>query len=391
MNAVILGGCRTGFGNFGGSLKDFDSSDLGALTVKEALKRCSVPPDDIQQIVFGNVIQEGSNPIYLGRHIGLKAGLKIDTEALVVNRLCGSGMESVAQVAASILLNRAEAAVAGGIEIMSRAPHIMSSLRWGNKLGSAEAVDSLMAGLKDNYAGMTMGETAEKLSEMYKISREEQDAWSLETQKRAAAARKSGRLGREILPVVIKSKKGDATFQSDEFIKDDTTAAALSSLSPVFKKGGTVTAGNASGINDGSSALIVVSEDFAKKKSLKPLARILSWASRGCPPDQMGIGPVAALPEALRLAGLTLAQMDLVEINEAFAAQFLAVRKELDLDLRKTNVNGGAIAIGHPLGASGNRLLLTLAMELRERKLRYGAASLCIGGGQGIAMILESV
>lgn len=391
MHALIIGGARTGFGSFGGSLKDFEADELGCLVTKEALIRTGVKPEQVQEIFFGNVIQTGSAAIYLARHIGLKAGLPIASPALTVNRLCGSGMEAIVQAAMAVETGRADCLAAGGVEVMSQAPYISGAIRWGKKMGNIDMIDSLAAGLTDRYVGMAMGETAEKLSEIYKISREEQDDWALLSQKRAEDAQKSGRLREEIVPVEIKSRKGTVSFERDEFIKGEEGSAGLRTLPPVFKKDGTVTAANASGINDGASAVIVGSEKFARENGLKPLAKILGYASTGCAPDQMGIGPAHAIPVALKRAGLTLEQMDLIEINEAFAAQFLAVKKALSLDEKKTNVNGGAVAIGHPLGASGNRIALTLALELKKRDAKYGVASLCIGGGQGIAMVLERV
>ena len=390
--AYLVDGTRTPFGTFGGSLKDKSPADLGTHVTRETLELTGISADQIDEIFFGNVIPTDSNSIYLARHIGLKSALPQSSPALTLNRLCGSGLESVVQAASSIMLGRIQAAIAGGVEIMSQAPYISTGARWGNQYGNATLEDMLFNGLTDNYVNLPMGGTAENLAEKYKISREEQDEWAGISQSRAEKARVDGLLAQEITPVILKTRKGDVEFKDDEFIRGAASIPKLPNLKPVFKKeGGTVTAGNASGINDGASAVAVASGEFVKAQGLQPLARIIGFASRGCDPSMMGIGPVNAIPEALKMAGKTLADMDLMEVNEAFAAQFLSVQKELGLDKEKTNVNGGAIAIGHPLGASGNRVLLTLAKELKRRDGKFGVASLCIGGGQGIAMVIESV
>ncbi len=389
--AVILDGIRTAFGSFGGALKDRTPEELGAAVTAHIIGKTGVSAAEVDEIIFGNVLPTGSESIYLARHIGLKAGLPVAVPALTVNRLCGSGMEAVAQAAMQIGLGRARLAVAGGVENMSQVPYLATGARWGNRFGSVAMIDLLLEGLTDSYVQMPMGMTAENLAREYSISREEQDEWAAISQRRAETATASGRLAEEIMPLTVREKKQETIFERDEFIRGAASAAGLGALRPAFDKEGTVTAGNASGINDGASCVLVASEDFAARQGHKPLARILGWAAAGCAPDQMGIGPVHAIPAALKFAGLELKQMDLIEVNEAFAAQFLAVQKKLNLDKERTNVNGGAIAIGHPLGASGNRVLLTLCKELRRRQLRYGVASLCIGGGQGIAMVVEAI
>lgn len=389
--AVIIDGIRTAFGSFGGSLKDHDPIRLGTDLTRHLLEKSNVGASEPEEIFFGNVIPTGPDSIYLARHIGLKAGLQVATPALTLNRLCGSGMEAVAQAAAAVALGRLRLAVAGGVENMSQVPFLATGARWGNRLGSAPMLDLLLEGLTDSHVSLPMGGTAENLARAFSISREEQDEWAATSQKRAEAATREGRLAEEIMPVNVRLKKEEVPFASDEFIRGEAGAAGLAKLRPAFEKDGTVTAGNASGINDGASVMLVASESYAKDKGIQPLARILGWAAVGCAPEQMGIGPAHAIPAALKQAGLELNQMDLVEVNEAFAAQYLAVQKQLKLDPERTNVNGGAIAIGHPLGASGNRVLLTLCKELKRRGGRYGVASLCIGGGQGIAMVVESV
>ena len=389
--AVILDGARTPFGSFGGALKDLHPTELGILAGRAALRRASVPEGNVDEIIFGNVLPVDSRSAYLARHVGLGVGLPISSPALTVNRLCGSGMEAVVQATMNILLGRTAVALAGGAENMSMAPYLAHGMRWGSKLGDARLEDMLQGGLTDRKVNMVMGETAENLARLHSISREEQDAWALTSQTRAEAARDAGRLAEEIEPVEISTRAGPVPFEHDEFIRGSAAGSKLAGLRAAFIEDGSVTAGNSSGINDGASAIVVSSEQYAQEKGLRPLARIRGWASHGCAPDQMGVGPVQAIPAALDYAGLSLAEMDLIEVNEAFAAQFLAVQKLLNLDPERTNVNGGAVAIGHPLGASGNRVLLTLCKELARRGARYGVASLCIGGGQGIAMVVENM
>lgn len=385
----ILGGLRSAFGSFGGTLKDMSAVDLGVEVSKAALQKTGVDPSLIEESIFGNVIPTGKDGIYLARHIGLKSGVPIASPALTLNRLCGSGMEAVIQAAKKIMLGEAHTVLAGGVESMSNAPYVVRNARFGVRYGNSEFEDSLATGLTDIYVELPMGMTAENLSDQYKISREEQDLWTATSQERAEEATNKGILKDEIHAITI-SGKNPIVFDKDEFIKGKAGATKLANLKPAFKKDGTVTAGNASGINDGASALIVASASQAKKLGKEPLAIVKSWGHAGCDPAKMGIGPAVAIPAALQKAGLSLKDIGLFEINEAFAAQYLAVQKELGLDPKITNVNGGAVAIGHPLGASGNRVTLTLALEMQRRGVKYGVASLCIGGGQGIAIVLEN-
>ena len=385
---VILEGVRTAFGNFGGTLKDISAVELGVMTTVGAMKRANVDPKDIEEVFFGNVVPSGKDAIYLARHIGLKSGIPMTTPALTLNRLCGSGMEAIVQGVRKIALGESNLVISGGVESMSQAPYVVRNARFGIKYGPTEFEDSLAQGLTDVYVDLPMGMTAENLAKQYSISREEQDDWAATSQERAEKATQDGLLSQEIIAVTIPGKT-PIIFDKDEFIKGAASKSKLPSLKPAFDKSGTVTAGNASGLNDGSSSVVVASEAYANSKGIKPIAKILGYGHAGCDPAKMGIGPALAIPKALKMAGLSLSDMDLVEVNEAFAAQYLAVQKELNLDPKKTNVNGGAIAIGHPLGASGNRVTLTLAKELKRRGLKRGVASLCIGGGQGIALVIE--
>jgi len=390
---VLLEGVRTGFGAFGGSLKDLSATDLGVIAAKCALEKSRVNPAWIDHTVFGNVVQTSPDAIYLARHVGLKSGALKEKPALTVNRLCGSGQEAIVQGARLILNGEAEFVLAGGAESMSQAPHIVRGARWGIGFGTeTKFEDMLWTALVDSYTGMPMAITAENLAEQYHVTREEQDRLALVGQQRAAKAWSDGRMQEEIAPVPLKDRKGNVTqFAKDEIIRADATMEGLAKLPARFKKDGTVTAGNASGIVDGGAAVVVTSMAQAQARGLKPLGRLVSWGIAGVDPTIMGFGPVPAIRIALQQAGLTLEQMDLIEINEAFAAQALACVKELGIDLEKFNVNGGAIAIGHPLGATGARLTLTLLYELRRRNKRYGVASMCIGGGQGIAAVVEAL
>jgi acetyl-CoA acetyltransferase family protein len=385
----ILDGARTAFGSFGGTIKDLSAIDLGVLAGKEAIERSSVKPEDIEESIWGNVVPSSKDAIYLSRHIGLKLGLPITSPALTLNRLCGSGMEAIIQAYRRIALSEASCILAGGSESMSQAPYVVRNARWGARYGNTEFEDSLAQGLTDLYVNLPMGNTAENLADQYKISRQEQDDWAVISQTRAEKSTQSGILKEEIVSVTIPGKK-PIVFDADEFIRGSASKDKMPELKPAFKKDGTVTAGNASGINDGASAVLVASESFAKKTGKEPIAIIKGFGHSGCDPAKMGIGPALAIPKALKMAGLELKDIGLFEINEAFAAQYLAVQKELNLNPEITNVNGGAIAIGHPLGASGNRVSLTLAYEMKRRNVRYGVASLCIGGGQGIALVLEN-
>ncbi len=390
---VLLEGVRTGFGAFGGSLKDLSATDLGVIAAKSALERGKVDPAWIDHTVFGNVVQTSGDAIYLARHIGLKAGVPKEKPALTLNRLCGSGQEAIVTGARMILGGEADFVLAGGTESMSQAPHVVRGARWGIGFGaSAQFEDMLWTALVDSYTGLPMAITAENLAEQYHIPREEQDRFALLGQQRAKDAWDKGRMQDEIVPVPLKDRKGNvANFAKDEIMRPDATLEGLAKLPARFKKDGTVTAGNASGIVDGAVAVVVTTMEKAKARGLKPLGRLVAWGTAGVDPNVMGIGPAPAIRIALKKAGLTLADMDLVEVNEAFAAQALAVAKELGIDMERFNVNGGAIAIGHPLGATGARLTLTILYELRRRGKRYGVASMCIGGGQGIAAVVEAL
>lgn len=392
MSVYLIDGARTAFTSFGGALANVKADDLGAVTAVEAMKKSKVNPLDIDHVIYGNVIHSSTNASFLSRHIALKAGIPIEVPAFNVNRLCGSGSQSIVSAAQLILLNEADIVLAGGAENMSMAPYVNFTSRFGsNKLGLVSFEDMVLSTLNDEYADIRMGMTAEKLADQYSITREEQDHYALLSQQRAGKARDEGILSKEIVAVKVPQKKGTTIVLEDEHIRSDLTAEKLAGLKPSFIKDGTVTAGNSSGINDGAASIIVASKKAVEEHGLTPLAKIVSWAVTGVDPTIMGIGPVPAIKKALLKAALGLEDMDLVEINEAFATQYLSVEKELNLDRSKTNVNGGAIALGHPVGASGTRILLTLAYSLKDRGLKYGVASLCIGGGQGIAVIIESL
>lgn len=387
-DVFILEGARTAFGSFGQSFKDVSATELGKTTAIEAMKRAKIEPNQIENVVYGNVIHSSTNAAYVPRHVALGAGIPIEIPAMAVNRLCGSGLQAVVSAAQSIQLGEANVALAGGTENMSQSPHANFKSRFaGVKLGALQLEDMLQSSLTDEYIGCGMGVTAENLAEKYKISREDQDEYAALSHERAEAARE--KFAEEIVPVEITTRKGTITVDRDEHIKANTTVDSLGKLRPAFIKEGTVTAGNASGINDGAASVVLASGDAIDGK--QPLAKIVSWGIAGVDPSIMGIGPVPASQMALKRANLSINEIDLVEINEAFASQYLAVEKELGLDRSKTNINGGAIALGHPIGASGTRVLLTLAYELKRQGKRYGLASLCIGGGQGIAMIIENV
>ena len=390
-DVVIIDGARTPFGAFGGSLKDISATDLAVVAARAAMERSKVDPAWIDHVVFGNVAQTSPDAAYLARHVGLKAGVPIQTPAVTVNRLCGSGLEAIVTGYRMILLGEAEFVLAGGTENMSMAPHATYGARWGLRLGDDKLVDVLWAALTDSYNQMPMAITAENLAEMYDISREEQDAFAYQSQMRAKAAWESGRLAEEVVPTEYRDRKGRTrVLERDEHPRPETTPESLAKLPPRFKQDGTVTAGNASGIVDGAAAVVVASAKAAEARGLEPIGRIVAWGTAGVNPDIMGIGPAPATRIALEKAGMTLDDLALYEVNEAFAAQCLAVAKELKLDMERLNVNGGAIAIGHPLGATGARLTLTMLYELRRRGERYGLVTMCIGGGQGIAAIVES-
>src|SRR5277367_694800 len=390
-DAVILEGARTPMIRYMGAFDDTNALELGAVASKEAIRRAKVDANEFDHVVFGNVMQTSADALYGARHVGLKAGLRIETPAVTVNRLCGSGIEAISQAAQRLLLGEASMILAGGMENMTQAPFVIRGARNGLKLGGGALEDSLMAGLTDTFCGLPMALTAEKLGEQKGITRQCADAYALRSQQAADAAYKACRMREELVPVEVKQGKKTIVVAEDDHRRPETTLEILEKLPPSFKKDGIVTAGNASGIVDGAAAVVVTRESTAKERGLKPIGRIISWATAGVDPSIMGIGPVPSSQKALKLAGLTMAQMDRVEVNEAFAAQYLAVEKELGLVRDKTNVNGGAIALGHPLGASGTRLLITILNELRRNHLRYGLTTACIGGGQGIAMIVEAL
>jgi acetyl-CoA acetyltransferase family protein len=394
MDIAIVNGARTPMGRYCGKLRDFNAMDLGAIAATEAMKRSGVEPAEIDHVVMGNAQQTSGDAIYGARHVALKAGVPIEVPALTVNRLCGSGMQSVVSAAQMIQLGESRTVLAGGMESMSQSPHVIRGMRWGVGLGEGKLEDSLMVALLDTYCGLYMASTAELYAEQQGVTREMQDEFALRSQQTADAAYKAGRLQEEITPVPLRNRKGEPTgemFTEDDHRRAETTMESLAKLKPAFGKNGSVTAGNASGIVDGGAAVVVMPLDEAQKRNLKPMARIVSWGIAGVDPKIMGSGPVPSTHIALKKAGLKLEDIDLIEVNEAFAAQYLAVEKELGLDRNKVNVNGGAIALGHPLGATGTRLLITLMNELRRRKGKYGLSTACIGGGQGIAVIVENL
>ncbi len=391
---VFLSAVRTGFGTFGGTLKDFSATELATLAATEAIARSGLAADDVGHVIVGNAQQTSADAIYLARHVGLGAGCRIETPAVTVNRLCGSGFEAVVQGAQRILLGECRAVLAAGTESMSQAPHVVRGARWGIRFGQSPPFeDSLAQALTDSWCRLPMAETAENLARQYGISREDCDRFALQSQERARDAWAAGTFAEEVIPVPVPDRKTKqpAPWAADEHIRPATTLESLAKLAPAFRKDGIVTAGNASGINDGAAALVVADAALARERGLKPLGRLVSYAVAGVDPSVMGIGPAPAAREALARAGLALAAMDLVEVNEAFAAQYLAVEQELGLDRTRTNVHGGAIAIGHPLGASGARITAHLLHALRRTGGRYGLGSACIGGGQGIAVVVESL
>ena len=389
-DVVIVAGARTPMARYMGSFSEVSAIDLGAHAAKAAIQRSGVNPEEIDHVIFGNVIQTSPDAIYGARHVGLKAGLKIETPAITINRLCGSGIEAIAQAAQRLLLGEANMVLAGGMENMTQAPFVIRGARTGLKLGGGALEDALFVGLTDSYCGLPMALTAEKLAEQYGITRGDADAYALRSQQAADRASKEGIFKEEIVPVEVKQGRKLILVSEDDHRRPETTMETLEKLPPSFKKDGIVTAGNASGIVDGAAAVMVTREKTAKERGLKPIGKIVSWAVVGVDPSIMGIGPVPATRKALQLAGKTLEQIDRIEVNEAFAVQYLAVEKELGLPREKTNVNGGAIALGHPLGASGTRLVIAVLNELRRKGLKYGLATACIGGGQGIAMIVEA-
>jgi acetyl-CoA acetyltransferase family protein len=388
---VIVAGARTPMARYVGAFKDTSAIELAAAASREAIRRAKADPAEFDHSIFGNVMQTSSDALYGARHVALKAGLKVETPAVTVNRLCGSGIEAISQAAQRILLGDSSLVLAGGMENMTQSPHVIRGARVGFRLGEGKLEDSLMASLLDTYCGCNMAQTAENVAAEYGVTRLASDEYALRSQLTAEAAARAGLLKEEIVPVEVTAGKKVEWISEDDHRRPETTLETLSKLPSAFRKDGIVTAGNASGIVDGAAAVVVTHAKTARERGWKPLGRIISWATVGVEPRLMGIGPVPASQKALATAGLKIEQMDRVEVNEAFAPQYLAVEKALGLDRAKTNVNGGAIALGHPLGASGTRLILTLLLELRRRNLRYGLATACIGGGQGIAMIVESM
>jgi len=388
--AVIVSGARTAIGSFGGALADVPATELGRVVIESALERAGIDPSDIEEVIMGNVLQSGvgMNP---ARQSAIAAGIPDSVPSFSVNKVCGSGLKAVALAAQAIAAGDADLIVAGGMESMSRAPYLLKKARWGYRLGGDEIIDSMLSeGLTCALAGCHMGVTAENVAAASAITREAQDAFAAESQRRAEAAISTGRFDEEIVPVMIAKKKGEElAFKVDEYPRAGTTVETLARLKPAFQKEGTVSAGNASGINDGAAAVVLASEERARLMELSPMAKIVSYAAAGVDPRYMGMGPVPAIGRALEKAALELRDIDLFELNEAFAAQSLAVMARLGIDTSRVNVNGGAIALGHPIGASGARVLVTLLYEMRKRDVRRGLASLCIGGGQGIAMIVE--
>ncbi|NTV89990.1 MAG: acetyl-CoA C-acetyltransferase [Clostridiales bacterium] len=389
---VIVSAARTAVGSFGGSLTPFTAIEIGKIAAEEAIKRAGIDKAIIDEVIIGNVLTAGlgQNP---ARQVAIAAGIPDSVSALTINKVCGSGLRAVSLAAQLIKAGDAECVLAGGTESMSNAPFLLKKARYGYRMGDDKLVDEMITdGLWDAFNNYHMGITAENVAEKFGITREMQDAFGAESQRRAAAATKEGKFKEEIVPVMIPQKKGDPiAFDTDEFIREGTTAEGLAKLKPAFKKDGTVTAGNASGINDGAAMLVVMSKEKADQLGLKPLAKIVSYGSAGLDPAIMGYGPVPSSQKALDKAGLKVSDLDLVEANEAFAAQALAVAKDLGLDMSKTNVNGGAIAIGHPIGASGARILTSLLYEMKRRKSKYGLATLCIGGGMGTAIVVEGI
>ncbi|WP_066292456.1 thiolase family protein [Bacillus sp. FJAT-29937] len=389
-NVYVIEGARTPFGAFGGKLKDVEVTDLGVIAAKSAIQKSNVPADSIEQTFFGNVIHTSANSSYLARHISLKAGIPETAPALTVNRLCGSGLQAVVNATQAILLDEASGTIAGGAENMSMSPHIIRGIRFnGTKMGVPQVEDILVSTLTDQYCQLGMGITAENLASKYDISRTEQEEYALLSQKRAAIAQEKGVFTKELVSVL--KENGELLLEKDEHPKPDIKLEKIRNMRPAFKKDGSVTAATSSGINDGACALVLGDDRFIEEHSAKPLARIVSYGIAGVDPRYMGIGPVPSTLQALRRANLQIKDIDIFEVNEAFAVQVLSVKKELGIDLDKLNVNGGAIALGHPVGASGARLLLTLSYELQRRNKRFGLASLCIGGGQGISVIIENV
>lgn len=387
----IVGAVRTAIGDFGGALKDMTPTDLGTAAATEAIGRAGITAGDVQQVIFGQVIQSAPRDAYLARIVGVNAGVPVEAPALTLNRLCGSGLEAIVTAARILMTGEAEIALAGGAESMSQSPHVVKGARWGTKMGNVVASDAMLEVLADPFDGTHMGMTGENVAEKYQVTREAQDALATQSHKRAAAAIAEGRFKEQIVPIEIKTRKGIICFDTDEHVRGDVSVEELAKLKPAFKTQGTVTAGNASGINDGAAAVVLATQHAVETNQLKPLARILSWGHAGVEPNIMGIGPVKAVPIALQRAGLSLDEIDVIEANEAFAAQACAVAKTLNFDSDKLNPNGSGIALGHPVGATGAILTVKAVYELRRTNGRYGLITMCIGGGQGIAMVVERV
>ncbi|HQY29262.1 MAG TPA: acetyl-CoA C-acyltransferase family protein [Burkholderiaceae bacterium] len=389
---VVVSAVRTAVGTFGGSLKDHAPTQLGALVVREAVARAGLGPDDVQHVVFGHVINTEPRDMYLARVVALDGGLSKDVPAMTLNRLCGSGLQAIVSASQAILLGDADVALAGGAEVMSRGPYSMPAARWGARMGDARVVDMMTGALHDPFHNIHMGVTAENVAKKWGISREDQDALAVESHRRASAATREGRFASQILPIELKSRKGSTSFAADEHIRHDATLEDMRKLKPAFQKeDGTVTPGNASGINDGAAALVLMERRTAQARGLKPLARLVSYAHAGVDPAYMGIGPVPASRKALEKTGLRANQIDVIEANEAFAAQALAVTRELDLDPARVNPNGSGISIGHPVGATGALITVKAVYELQRTGGQHALVTMCIGGGQGIAAVFERI
>ena len=388
---VVVSAARTAVGDFGGSMKSLTPTEMGVATAKAAIDRAGIDASDVQQAFYGNVIHTEPRDMYLSRTIALESGVPEAAPALTVNRLCGSGLQSVVSGIQAIALGDADVVLAGGAESMSRAPYVVPSARWGQRMGDTQVIDMMVAALHDPFGHGHMGITAENVAEKYQISRETQDAFAVESHRRAAKATAEGWFDEQIVPITIKSRKGDIEFKTDEHVRADASMEGMAKLRAAFKKDGAVTAGNASGLNDGAASLVLMAADAAEAKGLAPMARIMSYGHAGVDPRYMGIGPVPAMTTALERAGLSISDLDVIESNEAFAAQACAVTSELGMDPEKVNPNGGAVAIGHPIGASGSVIATKLLYELKRTNGKYGAATMCIGGGQGIAVVVENL
>ncbi|MET0248965.1 MAG: acetyl-CoA C-acyltransferase family protein [Sphingobium sp.] len=387
----IVSGVRTAIGDFGGTLKDIAPATLGKLVIEEAVKRAGIESSDVQHVVLGQAIPSEPRDSYVARVAAVEAGIPIEAPALTVNRLCASGMQAIVSGAQMIALGEADVIVSGGTEVMSRSPYVLTASRWGQKMGNMTAIDAMIGVLSDPFEGVHMGVTAENVATRYQITREDQDALAVQSHQRAARAQEEGRFDSQILPVEIKTRRGVTSFKTDEHVRADASVEGMAKLRPAFNKEGSVTAGNASGINDGAAAVVLASQSAVDAKGLKPMAKLLGWGYAGVEPSIMGIGPVKAVPIALKRAGLALDDMDVIEANEAFASQSCAVANELGFDPAKVNPNGSGISLGHPVGASGAIITVKLLYELERTGGRYGLATMCVGGGQGIAIVVERV